>query len=238
METGGAKKAVRLRVAYKSPEKLLGELTRSVGRGGVRIESAKKVAVGTHFVFELLAVGVKSAVEVAGTVASVTETSPGRFVLHIRYEPPKNRQGLDAVITRIFDVGHQDAKRHFPRVPLQVRAVEDRAGAPNYRIHDVSLGGAGIEIEGSKVPAHITVGAPFLLQLRLSSGPLAVHGEVAWAVNSAKNSPLLARFGVQFGSLSARTIDRLEELLTLKALPAPPWIARLAFGDAAVAMMA
>jgi hypothetical protein len=193
--------------------------------------------VGTSFVFELLSAGVKERVEVSGTVASVSESAPGRYVLHIRYEPPKNRSGIDAVIRRIFDVGQADKKRKSPRVPVQVRAVEDRPGAPNYRIHDLSMGGVGIDVEGSQVPAHVTIGAPFLMQVRLATGPLSVHGEVVWAVNSQKDSLALARFGVAFGKLSPPTVQRLEELVTLRALPAPPWIARLAFGDEAVAQM-
>ncbi len=237
MESGPTKKQVRLRVAYKTPENLVGELTKSVGRGGVRIESAKKVAVGTSFVFELLSPGVKEKVEVSGVVASVSESAPGRYVLHIRYEPPKNRQGIDAVIQRIFDVGQADKKRKTPRVPVQVRAVEDRPGAPNYRIHDLSRGGVGIDVEGSTVPAHVAIGTPFLMQVRLASGPLSVHGEVAWAVNSTKDSLQLARFGVSFGKLSPQTVTKLDDLITLRALPAPPWIARLAFGDQALAQM-
>ncbi len=237
MESGPLKKQVRLRVAYKTPENLVGELTKSVGRGGVRIESAKKVAVGTAFVFELQSAGVKERVEVSGVVASVSESAPGRYVLHIRYEPPKNRLGIEAVIQRIFDVGQADKNRKSPRVPVQVRAVEDRPGAPNYRIHDLSKGGVGIDVEGSTVPSHIAIGAPFLMQVRLATGPLSVHGEVAWAVNAQRNSPLLARFGVAFGTLSPQTLVRLEDLITLKALPAPPWIAKLAFGDEALAQM-
>lgn len=58
---------VRLKVAYKTPESLLGELTKSVGRGGVRIETKKSLPVGTKFVFELRSPGVRDAVEVSGT---------------------------------------------------------------------------------------------------------------------------------------------------------------------------
>ena len=44
---------MRLKVSYKTPEALLSEFTRSVGRGGVTIESKKSLPVGTRFVFEL-----------------------------------------------------------------------------------------------------------------------------------------------------------------------------------------
>ena len=102
---------IRLKVGYKTPETLLGELTKSVGRGGVRIEAKRTVPVGTKFVFELKSVGVKESVEVNGVVQTVTEPAPGRYVLHIRYEPPKNRQGLDAVLKRIFEATEADTRR-------------------------------------------------------------------------------------------------------------------------------
>ena len=50
---------MRLKVSYKTPEALLSEFTRSVGRGGVTIESKKSLPVGTRFVFELRAQGVR-----------------------------------------------------------------------------------------------------------------------------------------------------------------------------------
>jgi hypothetical protein len=43
--------------------------------------------------------------------------------------------------------------------------------------------------------------------------------------------------GVHFGRMTPAMVTMLEDLLTLKALPQPPWIARLAFGAEAVAKM-
>ena len=222
---------VRLKVAYKTPESLLGELTKSVGRGGVRLETKKAVAVGTKFVFELRSPGVPEAVEVAGTVMTVSETAPGRFVLHIRYEPPRNRAGLDGVIKRIFETSQYDKKRKTPRIPLHVRATENRPEAPTYRLRDISAGGVGIDVEADTLPRHIKVGVSFLIQMKLTTGMLSVPGEVVWAVTTRSSDTLPPRVGVAFGKLTPQVGQLLDDLLTLKALPTPPWIARVSFGE-------
>ncbi len=221
---------VRLKVAYKSPESLLGELTKSVGRGGVRIETKKALPVGTKFVFELRSPGVGDPVEVHGTVLSVTETAPGQFVLHIRYEPPKNRLGLDGVIKRIFETSQFDKKRKAPRIPLHVRATENRPEAPTYRLRDISAGGVGIDVEADTLPRHIKVGVAFLIQMKLTTGVLSVPGQVVWAVSTRASDTMPPRVGVAFGALNAQVSQLLNDLLTLKALPTPPWIARVTFG--------
>jgi PilZ domain len=225
--TGGP---VRLKVAYKSPEALVGELTRSVGRGGVRIESHRALPIGTRFVFELKSQGVGSVVEVPGTVMSVSESAPGRWILHIRYEPPPDREGLDAVINRIFETARVDAKRKHARIPLQVRAVEDKPHAPTFRLRDISLGGVGIDVESEKVPAYIRAGVPFVLQMKLTRGHLLVRGEVAWVVQTRQDG-LTPRVGVTFNEITEKTSRLLGDLLSLRVLPSPPWIARLAFGE-------
>ncbi len=225
---------VRLKVAYKSPKALLGELTKCVGRGGVRIESGKPLPVGTRFVLELHAGGVGQPVEVLGVVQSVIESSPGRHILHIKYEPPDERSGIDEVLQKIFSIA--DKQRKHPRVPLHVRAVENRPDAPGFRIRDISLGGVGIDIESASIPPHIDVGVPFLLLMKLTTGQLALHGEVAWTTvsSSTELTPIL---GIAFGVLTPGTKKLLEQLLAFRALPSPPWIARLAFGQHAVAAM-
>jgi hypothetical protein len=225
-------KPVRLRVGYKSPQSLLTELTRSVGRGGVRIESKRMLAVGTRFVFELQAEGVKHTVEVEGTVQSVSEPSPGQFAVLIRYDPPKEQAGLEAVIQHIFKEPLRS--RHAPRVPLSVRAVEDREGAPSYRLRDISRLGVGIDVEAAKLPAHVKVGMPFLLQMKLKVGTLKAAGEVAWAVEADTKSTLLPRIGATFRPMAPASAQLLDDLINLRALPHPPWIARVAFGAAAL----
>jgi hypothetical protein len=224
---------VRLKVAYKNPEALLGELTRSVGRGGVRIESHRALEVGTRFIFELKAIDLHQPVEVQGTVMSVSDSGKGTYVLHIRYEPPTNRQGLDALLSRIFNVAKADAKRKHARIPLQVRAVGETPESPTFRLRDISKGGVGIDIESETMPNQIAVGTPFLMLMRLTSGQLALHGEVVWVVSS-KSDGLPLRAGVAFGTLAPKMLGLLDELLALKALSPPPWIARVVFGAGAV----
>lgn len=228
---------IRLKVGYKTPETLLGELTKSVGRGGVRIESKRTVPVGTRFVFELKVVGVKESVEVHGTVQTVTETSPGRYVLHIRYEPPRNRQGLDVVLQRIFEATSADKRRRTPRVPLHVRATENKPDSPVYRVRDLSRAGMGLDVECQTLPTHLTIGTAAILQMRLTTGQLAAHGQIIWVVGPDAEKKLPARVGVNFGTLAPAMATMLDDLLTLKVLPQPPWIARLAFGADAVALM-
>lgn len=221
---------VRLKVAYKTPESLLGELTKSVGRGGVRIETKKALPLGTKFVFELRSPGVREPVEVMGTVLTVTETAPGTFALHIRYEPPRTRQGLDAVIRRIFDTARFDKHRKTPRIPIHVRATEDRPDTPRYRLRDISAGGVGVDVEGDSLPRHIKVGAPFSITMKLTTGVLSLPGQVVWAVTTRASDTLPPRVGVAFGELKPSARELLDDLLTLKVLPSPPWIARLTFG--------
>lgn len=221
---------VRLKVAYKTPESLLGELTKSVGRGGVRIETKKALEVGTKFVFELRSPGVRDSVEVMGTVMTVTETAPGKFVLHIKYEPPRNRLGLDAVIKRIFETSQFDKNRKAPRIPLHVRATETRPDAPTYRIRDISAGGVGIDVEADTLPRHVRVGTEFQIQMKLTTGMLTVPGQVVWAVTTRASDTMPPRVGVAFTALKPQVAEMLDDLLTLKALPTPPWIARVTFG--------
>lgn len=223
---------VRLKVAYKTPESLLGELTKSVGRGGVRIETGRSLPIGTRFEFELRSPGVSDPVEVAGTVMTSTETAPGRFVLHIRYEAPRTRLGLDAVIKRIRETANFDKKRKSPRIPLQVRATETRPDAPTYRLRDISAGGVGIDVEGDRLPAYVKVGAPFVVQIKLTTGLLSLPGAVVWADATRFADTIPPRLGVSFSHLEERERHMLDDLLTLKALPTPPWIAKLFFDNA------
>jgi Tfp pilus assembly protein PilZ len=225
---------VRLKVTYKTPESLLGELTKSVGRGGVRIESKKALPIGTEFVFELRSPGVREPVEVLGRVMSVSEVTPGKHALLIKYEAPKQRGGLEAVIRRIFETAQFDKKRSSPRIPMHVRATETRPSSPTYRLRDISQGGVGVDVEGDVLPAHLKVGAAFLMQLKLSTGQLSLPGEIVWAV-STRSGTVPPCVGVRFRQLDTKSADLLDDLLKLRALPTPPWIARVWFGPEALA---
>jgi hypothetical protein len=230
---------VRLRVSYKTPESLLGEFTRSVGKGGVAIESRKGLAVGTRFVFELSAKGVKEKLEVLGEVTQCQQVSKGKYLLSIRYDSATDRRGLDEVLKRISDSHQFEKVRKHPRLPLNVRATEEQPYSASYVIRDISLGGLGVEVEAEKLPLQIRVGEPFFCEILLSNGSLALHGEVAWVFAPPAERAKLASpsFGVKFGRLRAGTRERLQRILELRGLPPPPWKARVSFGLDAVTRM-
>ncbi len=224
---------VRLKVAYKRPEALLSEYTRSIGRGGVTLQTQKSVPVGTRFVFEMYNPGVATPVEVLGEVVRVTPQASGRHVLTIKYDPGQDRGGLDAVLQRVFDLQESEKLRRYARIPLNVPALEEATPfAPPFFVRDLSRGGVGLEVEAPELPSSVKVGMPFLLEMELTLGTLMLHGEVAWT--SAGGPEVLPTFGVNFNTLSPDTVERLEKLLTLESMPPPPWRARICFGMDAV----
>ena len=230
---------VRLKVNYKSAHTLIAEFTRSVGQGGVTIESRKTVPLGTRFVFELFAQGVKQPVEVFGQVLQVSPGLHGKHLLHIRYDPATDRKGLDVLIQQIFEVHRYEKVRKHPRVPLNLRGTEDAPYSPQYVVRDISLGGVGVEVEAEKLPAHVQISRPFLLEVWLSLGTLMLYGEILWTSHPPPERAKLLNpaFGVQFGRLRPDTLERLEAIVKLQGLPPPPWKARLSFGMDAVSRM-
>lgn len=230
-----APSCVRLKVAYKKPEALLSEYTRSLGQGGVVLQTHKSLPPGTRFVFEMHNLGVPTPVEVLGEVVNVTPRPGGRYLITVRYDAGQDRGGLDAVLQRIFDTHEQEKLRRYPRIPLRLAAVEDTPFAPTFYVKDLSRGGVGLEVEAPALPPVVKVGMPFLLEMDLSLGTLMLHGEVAWT--TAGSEGVHPNFGVHFGTLQRDTAERLEKLLTLASLPPPPWRARVYFGMDAVMRM-
>jgi hypothetical protein len=129
--------------------------------------------------------------------------------------------------------------RKHPRVPLNLRGTEDAPYSPLYVVRDISMGGVGVEVEADKLPAHVQISRPFLLEVWLSLGTLMLYGEILWTFNppSERAKLLNPAFGVQFGRLRPDTLERLEEIVKLHGLPPPPWKARLSFGMEAVTRM-
>ncbi len=233
---------IRLKVVYKTPHNLLAEFTRSLGRGEVTIPSRKSVPVGTRFIFELRTQGSKDPVEVLGNVLRVTESLPGQYLLHIRYQAPENRPGLDALLKVFLDSHRYEKVRKHPRLPLFLKVGEATrtASSVEYVVRDISRGGLGMEILASKPPSHLTAGTPFLLELHLDLGHLALHGEIAWLSTGSKFAgvkTLLPSFGVAFGKLRPASAALLEKLLVLSTLPPPPWKAEVSFGMDAISRM-
>jgi hypothetical protein len=226
---------VRLKVAYKKPEALLSEYTRSLGQGVVVLQAHKSLPPGTRFVFEMYNLGVSTPVEVLGEVVSVTPRPGGRHLLTVRYDAGRDRGGLDAVLQRIFDMHAHEKLRRYPRIPVRLAAVEDTPFSPTFYVKDISRGGVGLEVEAPALPPVVKVGMPFLLEMDLTLGTLLLQGEVAWTATGSEGVP--PNFGVQFGTLQPDTVERLEKLLTLACLPPPSWRAQVYFGMDAVMRM-
>jgi Tfp pilus assembly protein PilZ len=228
-----------LKVVYKSGEALLGEYTQALGKGGVAVESAKVLPIGTRFVFEMHAKDLKAAVEVFGEVLTVTPSPSGKHLLNIRYEAPGDRSGLDLVLGRIFDAQRFEKVRKHPRIPLHLRAKEEGPSGAAMLIHDISRGGLRADVVLKALPRHVKLGETFLLELKLSIGTLQLHGEVVWLFTPPRDAAALVHpgFGVRFGKLRPESVERLEELLTLRGLPPPPWSARVSFGMQAISRM-
>ncbi len=228
--------SVRLKVTYKTPEALIDEYTRSVGQGSVTLETRRSLTRGTRFVFEMQAEGVEQSVEVVGEVVHVTPRPGGRYHLTVKYATGVDRAALDAVLQRIFAQEHEKMRK-YPRIPLNVRAIEATPFSPAFYVRDISRGGVGMEVDAPALPAMVKVGTPFLLEMELASGPLLLPGEVMWTSTAFRaHSPVTPIFGVGFRTqLPADTAERLEALLALDALPPGPWWARVSFGQEALA---
>ncbi|NPC68635.1 pilus assembly protein PilZ [Corallococcus sp. AB004] len=231
---------VRLKVAYKTPQSLVGEYTRSVGQGGVTLETRKALPLGTRFTFELHAGGMPRPVEVLGEVVKV-EPRPGeRFMLTVRYDGAEDRSALDAVLQFIFAQEEQNGLRRFPRLPLHLRAREADPRAPFFYVRDISRGGVGLEVDAPALPREVLVGTPFFMEMDMKEGPLLLHGEVAWTSSVPRKGVAQAvtpGFGATFGRLRPDMLQRLEALMALEHLPPAPWRARVSFGLEAVSRM-
>ncbi len=229
--------SVRLKVSYKTPEALIDEYTRSVSQGSVTLETRRSLTRGTRFVFEMQAEGVDRPVEVVGEVVHVTPRPGGRYHLTVRYGMSTDRAALDAVLQRIF-AQEQEKLRRYPRIPLNVRAIESTPFSPAFYVRDISRGGVGMEVDAASLPPMVRVGAPFLLEMELAPGPLLLPGEVVWTSTAFRaHSPVTPIFGIHFKPLPQETADRLEALLTLESLPPGPWWARVSFGQEALSRL-
>ena len=223
---------IRFRIAYRHPERLLGEFTRSVHRGNVTLLALRSVKAGTRFIFELTTEGVSAPVEVEGEVLAVRPAEDGRFRLSVSYRI-SNRGGLDEVIYLILDAQRQEKARGAPRVPVNLRATEEAPYSPAYLIRDLSLSGVGVEIEAPQLPKGVSVGSPALMQFSLKGGDiLRLKGVVVWTVNASERGPIHSSFGVAFAQgLDFESLDMLDRILSLKTTP---FSARITFGAQAL----
>jgi hypothetical protein len=232
------RKTIRLRIAYRSAEAALRELTRNVQRGYVTLETRRPVEPGTRFVFELHGTGVDPPAEVAAEIVELHPTTDGAFSVKLKYKHGEHRQGLDALLRHVFDAQKQDRLRRAPRLPLNVRATEAQSKTTTYVVRDLSTGGLGIEIEAKTLPSAVHVGAAFLLEIDLPNGVMPLHGEISWIASAlTKEGAVRPSFGVSFGKLRAVAQDTVKRLLTHRGLPPPPWSARVSFGMDAISRM-
>lgn len=217
----------RFRIGYRKPESLLAEFTRSVNRSCVTLNVPQPVQAGTRFLFELVTHGIRKPVEVEGEVLSVQPGLDGRYRLNVAYTPGQ-RGGLDDVVFLVFDAQRRERVRRSPRVPMNLRAAEDTPYSPGYLIRDLSLGGAGVEVETSDLPKTIARGSPALLQITLKSGStLNLRGVVVWARRAGPGT-LNWGFGVQFvEDLELDSLEMLDEVVSLRSIPRR---ARISFG--------
>jgi hypothetical protein len=228
---------VRLRVSYRSPTSLLQAFTRSVGKGGVSLPSAKRLERGTRFLFELVAEDVPEPVEVLGEVVEIRTAANGEYVLGIRYLPGRSRRGLDAVLSRLFESHRTEQTRRYPRVPVHLRAQENSGLVTVWSVRDLSRGGAGIELEAGTLPIKAQVGAPVLIEVWLETGSILLHGEVVWMTAGSARPRTQPALGVSFGRLLPDILRSLDRVLVLDGFPSGPWKAELRFGLDAVERM-
>jgi len=234
--------SVRLKVAYKNAETLMGEFNRSVGQGRVAIESRKRLPLGTRFILELYAVGVSQVVEVVGEVVEVvplheaTDEEHGRFMLGLTYDAGPDRRGVEAVLTHIFAAQSFEKMRRYPRILLNLKANEELTDSTPIIIRDLSRGGVGLVVDLPGLPSDIEVGAPFWMGLRIADFALELRGEVAWALTPRADKALWFNpaFGVSFFAFDAATGQKLDRLLTHNALPKAPWKAKVRVGPEAL----
>lgn len=225
---------VRLRISYRSPESLLQAFTKSVGKGGVSLPSARPLERGTRFLFELTAESVTHPVEVLGEVVDVRRSASGEYFLNIRYVPGRSRKGLDAALMKLFEQHRHEKMRRYPRVPVHLKA---QGTTQIWSVRDLSRGGAGVELEQGELPRDARLGVPVLLELALASGRLLLHGAIVWATGGTQRPRTAPALGVEFGRLAMETLRALDRVLVLDGFPSGPWEAELTFGMDAVGRM-
>jgi hypothetical protein len=170
---------------------------------------------------------------VLGEVVEVIAFSESKYLLGIRYDPGPDRQGVQAILSRIFSAHEYEKMRRYPRIPLNLRTNNELADSPAFVVRDLSRGGAGVTVELPGMPEDIVAGAAFLLELRIGEDfSLELPGEVAWALAPPAERSLWFHpaFGVSFFALDVERGQKLDRLLTLSDLPKEPWRARIRVG--------
>ncbi|HEY3450225.1 MAG TPA: PilZ domain-containing protein [Myxococcales bacterium] len=208
-------------------ERLVAEVARCLNGGFSTLEVRRPPGVGSRFVFELSAWLLGDTVEIVAEVVSVDFVRFGCWRLGVRYDLAR-RGGLDEALHRVLGSKDTEPMRRAPRVPVQLPAVADD-GSPVYLVRDLSLVGAGVDVEEVTLSPVLQVGAPVRLCLVLEDGRLLCpSGKVVWLrPSAAPGSPDRARpgFGVEFeAGLGGEGLDALDRILMLKSSPRCTWL--------------
>lgn len=213
------RKPIRLKVVYKSAANLVTEYTKSVSKGGVSLETTRPLPVGTRFVFEMYAAGLPNPVEVEGKVVRSEPCASGEaFDVGIEYtESDEKRMALERVLDRIFADHQWEKTRRFPRVPVNLPASDGRDEKRSWVVRDISLGGLGLRMPGSrKAPGGVAPGTPVLVAVELEHGStIEIQGEVVWTLEPGSDAVGEASVGVQFEKLSDAEHTLVEVLARL-----------------------
>jgi uncharacterized protein (TIGR02266 family) len=211
---------IRLSVRYPSARSLLGDYTRSVGKGGVAIQSERALPVGTGFVFELSAPDLPTPIEVSGKVVwTRTSAQAGKHTLGIEYvfEHDAQRQRLSVVLETILADHRYERQRRHPRIPVSVEVHEGRR---IWIMRDLSQGGAMLQAAGTEAISHFA-GQRLRLELRMPQVDAVLEAEAVWVAQPYPISDelVVGRMGLRFLHLSDELARILDQIMRAQISP-------------------
>ncbi|MGC4122925.1 MAG: PilZ domain-containing protein [Myxococcales bacterium] len=217
-----ASSAPRFRVQYRLAERLVQEVARCLNGGFVTLDVPAEVYVGTRFAFELSAWQLRDTVELEAVALASMWLSRRRYRVALRYWVTR-RAGLDEALYGVLRSMETEPMRSAPRFLVQLPALSDD-GSPAYLVQDLSLGGAGVEVQGLSFPPGLETGTPVRLAIVLDDGQLLKRsGKVVWRRPfGAPGCPDRWRpaFGVELdNALDGDGLEALDRVLMLKTSP-------------------
>jgi hypothetical protein len=211
------RRAIRLNVVYRSARSLVTEYTTSVSRGGCRLQCKQAIAVGTNFVFQMLANKSTLPVEIVGEVMWCRPaTEPGLFDVGVKYVPSEDkRAALESVLEQIFQEHDKEPTRLHVRVPVNLVAQDTVTPTRRYLVRDISHGGIGLRLPMDlDLPDDLVPRTLVNFAVKLGQSVVEIGGEVVWTL---KRRPGFthAAIGVAFvgaGPAQHEIIDALVHL--------------------------
>jgi len=220
-----AREAPRFRVQYRLPERLVAEVARCVNGGFSTLDVPAPQVVGRRLVFELSAWLIPRTVELQAVVLATMPLPDGRCRIALRYWLTR-RGGLDDALYRLLNFRDTEPLRRSPRMPVRLPAVADD-GAEAYLVKDLSLGGAGVDLEGSATPRGLGVGAHVKLTVILDEKKtFSRSGQVVWVrPHASPDGRTRPGFGVELsGRIDVEGLEALDRILMLKSTPRCTWL--------------